>query len=237
MADIVTLDEYADMNRPHVEFLIDGLIPKPGLVLFLGEAGAGKSFMALQIAFAVAQGGSFFHSSAKRGTVLYLQFDMSELIVRDRILKLREANVNTSGPIYTLHPATAPKGLNILKPEGYAILDDAIQKANPDLIIYDVLREMHNADEDNSSEMKPVGDALATLTGHRAGLILHHPKKIAWGLEPKTIDASRGSSYLPGKVDAVWLLHDGYFYIGKSRFAVGGKYRVKRLASGLWTFD
>ena len=234
MANVLTLDQYADLDRPEIRYLIEGYIPKPGLILFLGEAGAGKSFMALQIAMAVAQGGKVFDTQASKGNVLYFQFDMSELIVRERIKKLRQAGVNTSGPIYTLHPETAPVTTNILDPACYAHLQDAVDKSNPDLIIFDVLAEMHSVDEDSSSEMKPVGDAIMTLCKGRCGLILHHPRKTTWGIEPKVIDASRGSSYLPGKVDAVWMMHDGYFYIGKSRFSMGAKLKLKRLPSGLW---
>ena len=238
MADIVTLNEYLDLDRPNVDFLIDGLIPKPGMVLLLGEAGAGKSYMALQMALAIAQGGTFFHAKCKRGRVLYLQLDEGELALRYKLADLRDKHgIDISGHIYLLHPATAPKGINILQPHYFAILEDAIRKADPDLIVFDVLREIHNADEDSSTEMKPVGDALTKLGNGRAVLILHHPKKIAYGLDPKVVDSSRASTYLPGKVDALWLLHDGYLHIGKSRFAAGGKYRVKRLKSGLWSFD
>lgn len=237
MSGVVTLDEYEALDRPHIEFLIEGLIPKPGLVLLLGEAGAGKSFLALQIALAVAQGQPFEGHHVRQGKVLYLQFDMSELVQKHRISQLRLAGVHTHGPIYTLHPDTLPKGVNILHPQHYTLLQDAISSCDPSLIIIDVLREIHNAEEDDSTAMKIVGDALTSLVGQRACLILHHPRKIATGLEPKVVDSSRGSSYLAGKVDAVWLLHNNYLYIGKSRFNESTKYRAKRLKNGLWSLS
>lgn len=237
MAVLVTLDDYTDLPRPNVEYLIHELIPRPGMVLLLGEAGSGKSFLSLQLALAVAQGGIFFHSRAKQGKVLMIQTDMSELIVRERVKNLRKAGVDTRGPIYTMHPEKQPVTIDLLKAEGFKCLAEAIAEADPVLIIFDVLRELHSADEDNSTEMKHVGDAIMELCKGRSGFILHHTTKIRMGDELKPVNASRGSSYLPGKVDAVWLLHDGYLHIGKSRFAASGKYRVKRAASGLWLFD
>lgn len=234
---LVTLDEYVSLERPNIQFIVDGLIPRPGLVLLLGKPGAGKSFLALQIALAVAQGKSVMGKATKQGKVLFFQFDMGEAAGKKRLQDLKNLDIDISGPVYTLHPDMLPTGVNIRDPKSYAVLANAIAEADPDLVIFDVLREMHNADEDSSSEMKIVGDLLMALVVNRAALILHHVRKIADGLEPNVIDASRGSSYLTGKVDSVWMLHDGYFYIGKSRFNIGGKYRTKRLASGLWALS
>ena len=234
MSNLVTLDEYVTLPRPNLEWIVQDLIPRPGLILLLGEAKSGKSFLALQLALAISKGEKFLNKTTTKSKVLFLQFDTSELVWRERMRKIQDAGVSLSSNIYMLHPATQPKGMNILDQKLNGYLRDAIRDCNPDVIIFDVLREIHNGDEQDSTAMKMVGDQLMSLLDGRAGIVLHHPKKLG-ELPPKVIDSARGSSYLAGKADAVWLLHQGILHI-ESRLEHSEQHRAVRMENGLWRF-
>ena len=234
MNNVVTLDEYVTLPRPNLEWIVKDLIPRPGLILLLGEAKSGKSFLALQLALILSRGDTFLNKSTTKSKVLFLQFDTSELVWRERLRKIKDAGIPLSNNVYMLHPSTQPKGMNIMDQKLNGYLRDAIRDCNPDVVIFDVLREIHNGDEQDSTAMKMVCDQLMNLLDGRAGIVLHHPRKLG-ELPPKIIDCARGSSYLAGKADAVWLLHQGFLHI-ESRLDHSEQYRAVRLENGLWRF-
>ena len=237
MVRLVGLNEYADLPREDVAWIIEDLIPQPGIVLLVGDPKQGKSFLALQIALAIAQGAKqFMGKKVRQGTVLYVMFE-SEFAWRKRMLELRQAAISLDGPLYMVHPEDQPPRVNILTSTSYVFLRDAIAKSNPNLVILDVLRELHSGDENDALQMKVVGDALSTLCHGRGLLLLHHPRKSMDGA-PRTsnpVQAARGSSYLTGKVESIWLMHEGYLHI-ESRLT--GKQRIRMIQgpNGLWAF-
>jgi hypothetical protein len=136
--------------------------------------------------------------------------------------------------LFLLHPDDQPTRVNILSPESYLRIKEAIDVSNPALIVVDVLRECHNADEQDSTEMKVVGDTLMTLCRGRTLLLVHHTHKLNSNYgEPNPVNAARGSSYITGKADAIWLLHNNLLQIA-SRFHHDEKRTITRMPNGLW---
>ena len=82
--------------------------------------------------------------------------------------------------------------------------------------------------------MKIVGDIMMDIFRGRAIVALHHITKPKPG-EPaaRLINQSRGSSYLAGKADAVWLLTKTTLTI-ESRFEIGSSRVCKQTSSGMW---
>lgn len=242
----VDLDTYVDMTRPQIEWVIKGLLPRPGIALLGGEPKeGGKSFFALQLALAIGQGEDFlgWAVSPKPHRVLYLQFDTSEFVWRDRLLGLRNAGVILAGDVQMVHPDDVPSTVNVLTFEGRTFLHEACQAYRPAVVILDVLREVHTADEDTSTEMKVVLDGIVQAVQYPdepppALVIIHHTRK----LDPEStqkhglqvVNAFRGSSYLTGRADTLWILHHGLWYL-KPRFNVDMELAVRRTPTGFWT--
>jgi RecA-family ATPase len=238
MSRVLSAAEYCVVERPQLSWLIPSYVPLPGLVLLLGEPKAGKSFLALQIALAVASGTRFLQQAISPASVLYLQFDTSELVWRLRLKDLQASMTIPLPPrLFFLHPDDQPSRCNILTLESQQILKSAIVACDPKLIIVDVLRECHNADEQDSTQMKIVGDVLMTLSHGRTLLLIHHARKMYENQgPPRVVDIARGSSYISGKADALWLLHRGELKI-VSRFHPDETHHVERLPSGLWQIN
>lgn len=232
---VITLDQFVHLEQPDVKWLVPGILPRPGLTVLLGAPFSGKSFLALQLALDLAQNRPVFgRTPGMECRVLYLQLDTSTLIWRDRLVNLADADISLSGPVMMPHPSTFSPPIIITEKDGRDKIKDALDKANPDVVIVDVLRELHQFDENDSTSMKRVGDAIQSLFGNYCTIILHHAKKL-WGdigdVDP--INACRGSSYITGKADAIWLLSRDKIKL-TSRFSPDVVYPITRQQTGFW---
>lgn len=242
MQPIVSATDYVVMERPSLRWLIPQYIPYPGFILLVGAPKSGKSFLALQVALSVARGLTFVGETVQSAPVLYLQFDTSELVWRERLATLQQHNITLPPNLFFLNPALQPSAVNITQPDTYRLLAAAIAAANPALVVVDVWRECHSSDEQDSTAMKQVGDALMSLVAGRSLLLLHHTHKLNTDYNngpakpPDPINAARGSSYLTGKADAIWLLHKNELMI-RARFGRSHNLSVKQVPSGLWQFS
>ena len=233
MIRTVSLDEYVTLERPSLDWLVPDILPKPGLILLIGEPFAGKSFLAFQLALSLAQGGTFLHRKCRPSRGLYLQFDPSELIWKDRIISIQKAGINLGGPVYMVHPDDNPRVMNVLIADCQQFVQQTLELSKPDFVIVDVLREIHSYDENDSTQMKQVGDVLMQLFHGYTLIILHHTRKIDNDKPIDVINSSRGSSYLSGKADATWMIHQSKLYM-VSRFASPAIHTMERLPCGLW---
>jgi RecA-family ATPase len=233
---LVSLSTYAHLPRPNLDWIVHKLLPRPGLVLLIGPPKVGKSFLGLDIGLHVAHGRPFLGQKTNPSPVWYLQLDTSEAVWRDRLHDLEEAGVDLGGPLYMAHPEETPRPFNILTASAQQFVRDALKEGDPGLVIVDVLRKFHSADENDSTDMKKVSDVLDTLFHDRCLLVLHHTRKLSAEVEnPDVTHLARGSGFITGQADAIWLLVNGKLKI-VSRFDEDLTYRAERQDTGLFTF-
>lgn len=223
------------MARPEIAWLVRGLLPMPGFALLLGQPKSGKSFLALQLALAVAKGRDFMGHTATQGRVLYLQFDTSEMVWRDRLQGLKEEGHDITGTVFMIDPKYQPTWANVLEPGTQKAIEQAIAKCDPSLIVIDVLREIHSSDENDSTAMKIVCDTLRRLTFGRAVLLLHHTHKLGAVEAPDPISCLRGSSYIAGMAETIWLVHKNLLYVSP-RFTETEVLDLRQGAGGFFSF-
>ena len=225
------------MSRPNTNWIVDELIPRPGMVQLIGPPKVGKSFLALDLAFKVSRGEPFMGRATKASKVLYLQLDTSEKIMRDRGIALRNSGYDIVAPnLCMVHPDDTMRPVNIMFAGGHNYLHKAISTIDPALVVVDTLREIHQEDENDSTAMKIVLDALESLCQGRSLLLVHHTRKISPDEpNPTAVAASRGSNYITGKVDAFWLLYNGRLEI-TSRWGESMTYTAKQSANGMFSF-
>jgi hypothetical protein len=167
---------------------------------------------------------------------LYLQFDVGELVFRRVIETIAAKGGDTTGPVYTLHPGTEFSIRDLGNPAFYRQLESAIEQVNPVLVIFDVLREIHNRRENSSDAMKLLFEQLETLVAGRGCLLLHHVKKPDKDTASASLsDRLRGSSYIAGRVDTLWMLDRGELMM-ESRLHEPITVTGRRQACGYWEF-
>ena len=231
---LVTVEEYLAVPRRRLSWQIHGLIPRPSKINLIGAPKEGKTFLAFGAAACVASGRDFLGHKTEPGKVLYLQFDTGLATWDEMQRKLVESGVNFPPGLLQIHPEDIKRPLNVLLSDSRAYLKGIVKGSDPDLVVLDTLRKVHSADENDSTEMKVVGDALDEVFGDVALLLLHHARKIpAEVLEPDPAQSGRGSSAIMADADGLWLLHRNTLRT-TSRFDERGVYRLDREDNGMW---
>jgi RecA-family ATPase len=234
---IISFDEFIDLPRPNIDWVVDGLIPRPGIVELMGPPKTGKSFLALDLALRVARGEPFLGRESRPQKVLYFQLDTSERVMKDRGLTLRASGYNTKADLFGMvHPEDSERPVDITMAAGKEYFRRAVAKHDPGLIIVDTLRECHQEDENESAAMKHVMDVFEDVFVNRAVFMVHHTNKLSPEISvPNPILASRGSTYITGKVDAFWLLYNGKLFI-TSRWDEPVIYNATQTENGMFMF-
>lgn len=185
-------DELA--NLPPLSWRIRGILPMSGVVSVYGPTGSGKTFLALDMAAAIAEGRNWFGAKTIAGPVIYCALE-GEYGIAQRVQALRSWREETLDGILFL---TQP--LSLLERDNIAELVKAICTAGADggLVILDTLnRAAPGADENSSVDMGRIIEAAKRLQSALGGLVMlvHHTgKDVAKGL--------RGHSSLLASLDA-----------------------------------
>lgn len=237
MAVFMTGADYLALPRPAEAWVVQDFIPVGGSAELVGAPKAGKSFAALGIAMAVANGDHEWlgYPVLTHGPVAYLQIDTTRSLWTRYLAKVTDAGHDPS-QIYFADRLLAPMPFNILDPEHRKWLKFQLEQIQPILFIVDVLREIHTGDENESTIMKGVMDALLEASGPAALLLLHHGKKEGQFGPGDIAQAGRGSNYINGKVDFVGQLTGSRletFGRSENRFTKS----IKRARCGLVILD
>lgn len=250
----LSLDQYASLPSQTDNYLIDRFLPCPGRVLLVGPPKRGKSYLALQIGLAVAKGESFLGRPALSAgrRVLYLQFDTPHSLWLERMHMLKEEGIELPpfrpqadhGDFIVLDPSHLRRSLDVVNnPDDVAYLIQIMTDLKPALVIVDTLAKLHSGDENDAGAMKKVFHVLNSIFADCCILYVHHTRKLSPQPGQKVLhrptpsDAARGSSFLAGEVDAIWLLYNNSLTT-EVRFDESGSYHCQQNPhSKLWVFD
>jgi len=176
--EVLRLDQFASQAPP--SYLIKNVIPKAELVVLYGESGSGKSFMALDMAMAVAQGLPWRNCKTRKGRVVYIAAEGAGGF-RNRV----QAYVMEHG----LNPSEIDIGVIAAAPN-FLLKEDALEVAKSigraDLVIVDTWAQTTPGGNENSGE--DMGKALTHCKGIKRAtgavvMLVHHSGK----------DASKGA--------------------------------------------
>lgn len=183
-------------------WLIQDLWTDEAVGILGGEPKCCKSFLALDVAVAVASGTPCLRQFAVRrtGPVLFFPAEDSLTIVRRRLDGIAAA-AGVSLSDLPLHVITAPSlRLDVATDRQRLIL--TVEALRPLLLVLDPFIRLHQCDENEASQMAPLLGYLRQLQRqfHLAVLLVHHAKKDGASLRPG--QALRGSSELHGWGDS-----------------------------------
>lgn len=202
--DTFSASDLQSKEFPELRYAVDGYIAE-GVTLLVGKPKIGKSWMALDLAVAVATGElALGNIKCTQGSVLYCALEDNQRRLQRR---MRELFGDTGKWPPDLHIALEAKRLN----EGLIEdLDVWISAYKPALVIIDTfakVRPVSGRDSGYEADYAALSP-LQELAGERgvAILIVHHLRKMP-GDDP--FDMVSGSTGLTGAVDAALILQRG----------------------------
>lgn len=195
-------------DLPKTPWLVQGLLPEDGVLVLGGEPKTHKTFAALELAIAVANGSRAFGefpAGEARSVALFLAED-SPRSVRGRLSALaRGANLQPAKALERVFvQCRAPLNLQNDRDLCTLIAGARMIQGAPALIILDPLRDLHRGEENDSGAMSEVmGNlrALRSIVGCSV-LFVHHLSKSSKetsGRRPG--QRMRGSGAIHGSVD------------------------------------
>lgn len=196
---VVPADTFSQRKPP--SWIVKGVLPKAELVVLFGESGAGKSFVSLDIAMAIARGLPWRGCRTKQGRVAYIAaegaggFRNRLVAYRDHVMHAGfgtdEGELDNFGVIHA-----APNLLE--KADALEVAKSVIAWNRADVIFVDTLAQTMPGGNENAGE--DMGKVLAHCKGiHRATgatvVLIHHAGK-------DTTRGARGWSGLRAAADA-----------------------------------
>jgi len=175
-------------------WLVTGLWAEQAVGIVGGEPKCCKSFLALELAVAVASGAPCLRHFAvpQPGRVLLYAAEDALHVVRHRLEGICTAAGCRLGDL-DVQVITAPT-LRLDSPADCAALERTVAELQPRLLILDPFVRLHRIDENASGEVAPLLAYLRELQRRHAlaVLLVHHARKSAAGM--RAGQALRGSS-------------------------------------------
>lgn len=186
---------------PPIRFVVQGYVAE-GLTLLAGAPKIGKSWMALNVAVAVASGAAAFGGApCEAGDVLYLALEDNHRRLQRRLRTMGVAEPPERLTFCTAWPSLAQGAVNEI--EAWA---DSVEV--PALVIVDVLAKVRDGAEGREKAYEADYRALSGLqalasTRNLAIVALHHTRKLD---ADDPFDSVSGTRGLTGAADTVLVL-------------------------------
>lgn len=182
-----------------IQWIAPEILPE-GLTLLCGKPKLGKSWAALDLACAVAEGGQFLGAVCEQGSVLYLALEDNQRRLQDRMTKIRP---DTGWPI-SLSFAVESQRIN---EGGLTAMERWLDESDrPRLIIADTLatiRPSNAGKDDYKADYAALRDLHKLASERRIGvLVVHHVRKAD---AEDVYDTVSGSTGLTGAADATLI--------------------------------
>ena len=185
-----------DVQPPEQRWLIEDLWAAEAVGIVGGEPKCGKSFLALDVAVAVASGAPCLRRfrPARTGRVLLFAAEDALHVVRARLVGIAQA-AGVAFETLDIQVITAPS-VRLDLPEDQQRLRETVALLRPTLLVLDPFVRLHRIDENAAAEVAPVLAYLRDLERHfhTAVLLVHHARKGAG--HARAGQALRGSSEL-----------------------------------------
>lgn len=196
---VCTADVLMRRQFDPIRWVVPRLLPE-GLMLLAARPKVGKSWLALQIAVAVAEGGEVLGQQVEAGDVLYLALEDSDRRMHARLAKLGAAGDGLGRLQYATEWPRGTAGAQ-------AIADWIAAHPQARLVVIDVftrLRESRSARESGYTTDYSDVALLKPPPGRSVAILLIHHTRKEVATDP--LDEVSGTLGIGGAADGVWVL-------------------------------
>jgi hypothetical protein len=187
--------------------LVAGLIDAGTGVLLAGEPNVGKTWLAMDLALAVATGSNYLDRPTEQAPVLYIDEEGSEWGDQQRFMMMVNGRNLGSAIDLPLHLAIG-KQFKLDTPRGLTAVRRMIERYRPQLIIIDSLVRVQTGDENSSRDMEKFFSIAKRIQGTTGAalLFIHHVRKSSKDDDGTNLmQLIRGSSEIPAYFDTILI--------------------------------
>lgn len=183
---IYNLNRFMALDLPKAGMILDPIITEGSLSMLHAYRGVGKSFFAMSLALAVANGGKFLRWKAPHPSkVLYVDGEMSSFTLQERFTKLSgcslfadEQTDYTQNLVLFAADMQPFPSINIERGNVQYVIEQMIEDNGIKLVIFDNISSLTTIDELDSTAWLPIQEWLISLRKKNvAVLLIHHSGK------------------------------------------------------------
>jgi DNA-binding transcriptional ArsR family regulator len=202
----ITARELLTRDFPEPVWAIPGLLPV-GLCILGGRPKVGKSWLALQIAQAIATGGRVLGRKVQPGAVLYLALEDSPRRLKNR-MTLQGWTASHAGDADFMTLGEFLQQIGDLGGAGVSSLISQIRARKYRLIVIDTLSRSIRGDQNDPDMMTSALSPLqaVALECNAVIIVIDHHRKMSLGETDPILDNS-GSIGKTGTADTIWGLY------------------------------
>ncbi len=199
-----TLQELIEKGIPKIEWRVDNLVPKRGIVIFGGTSGSYKTWTAMHLALSCALGRNFLYQfKTDLCNVLYIDAENGDITLPFRFQELIKGH-QYSERLENVHLSIFP---NFQLDNALCVsqLRKVIMGYKIKLIVIDSMVRCMSGQEDKATDVRRVFENLKSFFkefSELAIVILHHTTKTGAG-----INALRGSGDFAAFADVVLMFN------------------------------
>jgi archaellum biogenesis ATPase FlaH len=175
-------------------------------MLLSGPPKAGKSFLIVQLAIAVATGSKWLGMTCQKKTVLYIDAELSASMTGERIRDIRERMGISYLPenLHVINTKTGQKDQVTLRD----VADDFVHGIrNEEVVIVDPLYMFLNSDENDNSQMKKEMEQIRRIASIGVTVIVVHHMAKGTQAGKMSIDRASGAGVLGRFFDSILTLN------------------------------
>ena len=212
----ILASELMEKEIPKIEYLVEGIIPKNGLVYCFGSAGSFKTNFLLYTAICGVMGKKVLDIfDTKKFKTLWLDEENREIGMKDKICKL-VMGMDAQGKELSNIELLISNGFNILNPLSIEHLKQEIDEFKPKLVVIDSIAKVFPLSERDEKDVRKIYAVLRPIIEEFgvSFILIHHSRKSNFMQFKKGLEDMSGSREFGAMADSIILLDD----LGNGKF-------------------
>jgi len=222
----ISADEILSQEWPEPEWAVPGILPV-GLGILAGPPKVGKSWLALQIAQAVAAGGRALDEKVERGPVLYLALEDPERRLKER-MQMQGWQKGLLADFMSI--GKFADNIGDLRNGGVGTLSNWIEEDNYRLVVIDTLSRAIQGDQGDVREMTNWLTPLQELahSQNTAIVLVDHHRKVS-GFDANAVGDILGSTAKGAMADTILSMYREQGKSGAKLIVIGREIEETKL--------